>query len=92
MAKPRPAKKPEPEKPANARATLRVLPMDLQVGDRVADESGEWEVIGRPFATAGGKNAHARVRKVAQPALTDLRSWSAHEQISVKRATAEGKR
>jgi hypothetical protein len=25
-------------------------------------------VIGRPFATAGGKNVHARARKVAQPA------------------------
>ena len=75
------------------RPTRRVLPMELQVGDRFADETGEWEVVGRPFTTAGGKNAHARVRKVSQPEGTDLQSWSAHERISVKRTTAEeGKR
>jgi hypothetical protein len=66
----------------------RILPMELQLGDRITDETGEWEVIGRPFTTAGGKNAHARVRKVAQPALTDLRSWSAHERLTVIRRTA----
>jgi len=66
--------------------------MGLQVGDRIMDETGEWEVIGRPFTTAAGKNAQARVRKVSQPELTDLRSWGAHERISVKRATEEGKR
>ncbi len=67
-------------------AEIRVLPMELRIGDRFMDETGEWEVIGRPFATAGGKNAHARVRKVGQPELTDLRSWSAHERIAVRRA------
>ncbi len=67
-------------------AEIRVLPMELRIGDRFIDETGEWEVIGRPFATAGGKNAHARVRKVGQPELTDLRSWSAHERIAVRRA------
>jgi hypothetical protein len=70
-----------------------VLPMELQVGDRFMDETAEWEVTGRPFSTAAGKNAHARVRKVSQPEFTDLLSWGAHERISVKRATAEeGKR
>jgi hypothetical protein len=83
-----PEKKPGPKKPAE----IHVLPMDLRMGDRFRDETGEWEVIGRPFATASGKNAHARVRKVARPALTDLRSWSAHEQISVKRATEKDNR
>ncbi len=74
------------------RPTRRVLPMELQLGDHIMDETGEWEVTGRPFTTAAGKNAHARVRKVRQPELTDLPSWSAHERISVKRATAdEGK-
>jgi len=89
MAKPRPEKKPEPA----ANATTRVLTMELRIGDRITDETGEWEVIGHPFTTAGGKNAHARVRKADQPEMTDLRSWSAHERISVKRATTEeGKR
>ena len=66
----------------------RVLPMELQVGDRISDEIGEWEVIGRPFVTAAGKIAHARVRKVSQPETTDLRTWGAHARINVKRATS----
>jgi hypothetical protein len=59
--------------------------MELQLGDRVSDETGEWEVIGRPFTTAAGKNAHARVRRVDPPHLTDLRTWAAHERVSVRR-------
>jgi len=66
------------------RPTRRVLPMELQVGDRFADETGEWEVVGRPFTTAGGKNAHARVRKVSQPGLTDLPTWGAHKKVRVR--------
>jgi len=66
------------------RPTRRVLPMELQVGDRFEDETGEWEVVGRPFTTAGGKNAHARVRKVSQPGLTDLPTWGAHRKLSVR--------
>jgi hypothetical protein len=66
------------------RPTRLVLPMELQVGDRFADETGEWEVMGRPFTTAGGKNAHARVRKVSQPGLTDLPTWGAHKKVRVR--------
>jgi hypothetical protein len=66
------------------RPTRRVLPMELQVGDRFADETGEWEVVGRPFTTAGGKNAHARVRKVSQPGLTDLPTWGTHKKVRVR--------
>ena len=73
MAKQRPEKKPEPA--SAPPTTRRVLPMDLQVGDRLTDESGEWEVIGRPYTTAGGKAAHARVRLVAQPTVTEVRTW-----------------
>jgi hypothetical protein len=68
------------------RPTRRVLPMELQVGDRFEDETGEWEVVGRPFTTAGGKNAHARVRKVSQPGLTDLPTWGAHRKLRVRGA------
>src|SRR6266446_3491300 len=59
MAKPRPKKKPErkaggqlplptPRQPASS-GTTRVLPMQLQVGDRLVDETGEWEVTVRPY-------------------------------------------
>ncbi len=79
MARPRPEKKPS----ATPRATTLYLPMELRVGDRLADETGEWEVIGRPYATAGGKTAHVRVQRVGQPDVTDLRTWGAHERVSV---------
>ena len=66
--------------------TTRILPMQLQVGDRISDETGEWEVANRPHTTAGGKIAHARVRRVDQPAVVEERTWGAHERVEVKRA------
>jgi len=65
--------------------TTRILPMQLQVGDRLSDETGEWEVANRPHTTAGGKIAHARVRRVDQPAVVEERTWGAHERVEVKR-------
>ncbi len=64
---------------------IRVLPRELQLGDRVRDATGEWEVS-RPYASAGGKLVSAHVRKVGRPEATDLRTWGAHERISVTRA------
>lgn len=40
-------------------------------------------MIGRPYTTAGGKTAHVRVRKVASPDATEIRSWSAHKRVAV---------
>jgi hypothetical protein len=65
--------------------TTRILPMQLQVGDRISDETGEWEVANRPHTTAGGKIAHARVRRVDQTAVVEERTWGAHERVEVKR-------
>ena len=81
MAQPRPEKKREPAQPA----TRRVLPMELRIGDRLVDETGEWTVIGPLYRSSGGKNAGARVRKVGRADVTKIRTWSAHERISVKR-------
>jgi hypothetical protein len=67
-------------------AEVRVYPMELLRGDRLHDETGEWEVIGQPFATAAGKTAHARVRKVSDPLLTQLRTWGAHERVTIRRS------
>ena len=67
----------------------KVLPMQRRIGDRLKNETGEWKVVGRPFTTAGGKNAHARLQRVGQPSVTDIRTWGAHERVSVKRASAE---
>jgi len=57
---------------------ITVLPMQLQPGDRITDESGEWEVVGRPYTTAGGKNAQVRLQRVDKPGVTEIRSWGAH--------------
>jgi len=59
--------------------------MQLQAGDRLNDETGEWEVIGRPYTTAGGKTVHVRVQRVNQPGATEVRAWGAHERVSVNR-------
>jgi hypothetical protein len=82
MASPKSEKKSEPTAPAER----RVLPMELRVGDRLTDETGEWEIIGRPYTTAGGKDARVRVRRIGQPDVTEIRIWRAHERVSVKRA------
>jgi hypothetical protein len=81
MAKP-PAPTPDPSKPPE----IRVLPMELQVGDRLAYETGDWEVIGRPYTTNSGKDARVRVRRIGQPDVTEIRIWRAHERVRVKRA------
>ena len=71
---------PLPEPPGST----RVLPR-LQVGTKFSDESGEWEVIGRPYTTAGGKNTHARVQRVNQPGVTEVKLWGSYEKVSVLR-------
>jgi hypothetical protein len=62
--------------------------MARRTGDRITDETGEWEIIGRPYTTAGGKNARVRVQRVGDATATELRTWGAHERISVKRTKA----
>jgi hypothetical protein len=66
-------------------ATVPMRPMDLEIADHLVDQTGEWEVIARPFSTAAGKTVHARVRKVGEPMQTDLRTWGADEWVSVRR-------
>src|SRR5947209_18528536 len=103
QARPRPEKKrkakpvqpplpgmPPPEPPG----TARVLPIQLQIGDRLTDSTGEWEVVGRPYTTNGGKNAQVRVQRASKPGVTKTKMWGAYEKVTViRRATAEeGKR
>ena len=35
--------------PPEPSGTIRVFPMQLKVGDKLSDESGEWEVVDRPY-------------------------------------------
>jgi hypothetical protein len=75
---------PAPQQPTVP--ATRLLPMQLKIGDRFTDETGDWEVIARPYTTAGGKNARARVQRVGAPDTTELRLWAAHERIAVRRS------
>jgi hypothetical protein len=81
---------PQPEPPG----TTRVFPMQLQIGDKFNDESGEWEVIARPYAAGGGKSTHVRVQRVDLPGVTEARTWGSYEKVMVIRRTrsAEGER
>jgi hypothetical protein len=66
-----------------------VLPMRLRIGDRLTDETGEWEIVGRPYLTADGKSVQACARRVDQPAAVEDRTWVAHERIRVRAARQE---
>jgi len=81
MARPKRQKEPAPLKTPEP----RLLPMQLQIGDRFTDSRGEWRVTGRPFTTAAGKNAHARAELVTQPTVTEIHFWGAHERVVVRR-------
>ena len=95
MARPRPAKKRPKAKPGqpplpgipppDPPRTTRVLPMLLQVGDRLIDDTGEYEIAGRPYTTNAGKDVHVRVRRVDNAEVTMIRTYAAHERVSVKR-------
>ena len=84
MGKPKPEKKPAAAAPPRVRSYRW-----SSVGDRLADETGDWEVISRPYTTAGGEGVRVRVRRVAKSDGTEIRTWGADERVSVKRATAE---
>ena len=75
-----------PKPTAAAPAMIRVLPMELKIGDCLVDETGEWEAVGRLYTTAGGKTARVRVQRVGEPRNHHLRTWAAHERVTVRRA------
>jgi hypothetical protein len=86
----RPAKKPDkqldlPSAPPPAPQAIKVLPTQLQLGDRLVDERGEWRVAGRPYTSSGGKVVSVCVESVKQPVVTDVRLWGAHERVRVNR-------
>ena len=69
---------------APASTTTHVLPMQLKIRDGLSDETGDYEVIGQPYTTAGGMRANVRVRRVGSE-VTMIRVWGTHERVAVKR-------
>lgn len=83
MPRKRKASSPYNSQPAEI---IAVLPMELQVSDRLTEATGEWEVVAaRPHTTVGGKMVHVKVRKVGEPHITEQRRLAAHEHVAVRR-------
>ena len=53
----------------------------------MTDSTGEWQVVGRPYTTEGGKNSHVRVQRVDNPGVTETRLWGSYEKVTVIRRT-----
>jgi len=64
VSSPKGARKPRKTPDARPSAAPSVLPMQLQVGDRFTDETGEWEITSYPYTIGSGKVVYARVQKV----------------------------
>ena len=67
-------------------ATLSVLPMDIQIGDRFTDEEGEWEVVSHPATLHGAKSLRARVQRPGQPATEPDMTRTAHVRVEIRRS------
>jgi hypothetical protein len=75
--------------PRQAAPQITVLPLELQVGDHLDDNTtGGWMVLGRPFTTHAGRTVHVRVVRARDLGLTQIRSWGVREQVDVRRATS----
>jgi len=59
--------------------------MQLRIGNRYSDETGEWEVVSRPVSFCGGKGVRARVQVPGRPASEREAFLEAHERIAVRR-------
>ena len=61
------------------RRCRRLLPMQLQVGDRLSDDTGEWGVMATLHDNR--RQVPVRVQMFGQPAISELRTWGAHERM-----------
>ena len=66
---------PEPEPKGDDQGSLSILPMQLHIGDRYTDETGEWEVVSRPVSFRGGKGVRARVQVPGRPESEREDTW-----------------
>src|SRR5713101_7435350 len=69
-----PSRRPEQKREPASPATSRILPMQLRIGDRLVDETGEWEVVSQvkaEFTKALALKSQIRRAGVVQLAPTD---------------------
>ena len=53
----------------------------------ICSTPGQWEGVGCPHTTGGGKKTDARVHRADEPGLTETRTRGSYEKVTV-----EGKR
>lgn len=84
--RPQPHAKPETPKGADT-ATLSLLPMEIQIGDRFTDHGFEWEVLTHPAALHGGKSLRVRIERPSIPETEREVTWPAHERVEIRRSS-----
>ena len=70
---------------AQRQDTVSLLPMEIQIGDRFADQDFEWEVVTQPAAFQGGKSLRARIRRPGLPETEREMTWPAHITVQIRR-------
>ena len=83
----RPAK-PDATQDAGA-ATVSVLPMEIQVGDRFTDHDFEWEVLTQPAVLHGGKSLRASTKRPGLPESERDMTWPAHVRVEIRRGHSQ---
>jgi hypothetical protein len=70
-------------------ATVSLLPMEIQIGDRFTDEDFEWEVLTHPAALHGGKSLRARIQRPGIPETERDMTWPAHVRVEIRRGAGQ---
>jgi hypothetical protein len=70
-------------------ATISLLPMELQIGDRFADQDLEWEVVTRPEVLHGAKVLRARIQRPGLPESEREMTWPAHVRVEIRRGQGQ---
>jgi hypothetical protein len=68
-------------------ATVSILPMEIQIGDRFANHDFEWEVLTHPAALHGGKSLRARIQRPGLPETERDMTWPAHVRVDIRRGS-----
>ena len=81
-------------RPAKTRAaqnsdavTASMLPMEIQIGDRLTAHDFEWEVVTHPAALHGGKSLRARIQRPGLPETERDMTWPAHVRVDIRRGS-----
>jgi hypothetical protein len=81
---------PQPDETQNAdAATVSVLPMEIQIGDRFTDHGFEWEVLTHPTVLHGAKSLRARIQRPGLPESEAEMTWPAHVRVEIRRGPSQ---